>query len=86
MSLPACSAAEAKRAFGSIPNDASDLFAGTSSNSASASAPMRRDRAEEPAQSLWSQPAEHNSLTGTAQLDPASDDDDSDLDVPDFLK
>jgi cell division protein FtsZ len=83
----ASSAAEAKRAFGSIPNDASDLFAGTSAGSAAAStaAPLRRDRAEEPIASLWSQPAEH-SITGTAQLDPASDDDDSDLDVPDFLK
>jgi cell division protein FtsZ len=84
----ASSAAEAKRAFGSIPNDASDLFAGTSAGSAAASAaaPLRRDRVEEPVASLWSQPAEHNSITGTAQLDPASDDDDSDLDVPDFLK
>ena len=81
----ASSAAEAKRAFGTIPNDASDLFAGTGSGSVAA-APTRRDRVDEPASALWSQPVEHNSLTGTAQLDPASDDDDSDLDVPDFLK
>ncbi|PPF86689.1 cell division protein FtsZ [Subtercola sp. Z020] len=89
--------AAAKRGF-SVPNDASDLFAGAGSASAvggganTGSTPVapqtRRDRADEQPQSSaasWAQAPEH-SLTGTAQLDPASDDDDSDLDVPDFLK
>jgi cell division protein FtsZ len=89
--------AAAKRGF-SVPNDASDLFsgAGSASNAGGSAntgstpvAPQtRRDRADEQPQSSaasWAQAPEH-SLTGTAQLDPASDDDDSDLDVPDFLK
>ncbi|MDF2442452.1 MAG: cell division protein FtsZ [Subtercola sp.] len=84
--------AAAKRGF-TVPNDASDLFAGAGAGSGSgsggaAAAPQtRRDRPEEPQASAasWAQNPEH-SLTGTAQLDPASDDDDSDLDVPDFLK
>ncbi|MEA9983904.1 MULTISPECIES: cell division protein FtsZ [Subtercola] len=76
----ASSSAESKKAFPAVPNDASDLFASSSA------APLRRDRAEEPpAAASWAQTPEH-SITGTAQLDPASDDDDSDLDVPDFLK
>ncbi|RFA21097.1 cell division protein FtsZ [Subtercola boreus] len=88
--------AASKRPFGSVPNDASDLFSGagvgssagsSGSNGAGAAPATRRDRADEPhsAAASWSQTPEH-SLTGTAQLDPASDDDDSDLDVPDFLK
>ncbi|RFA13326.1 cell division protein FtsZ [Subtercola boreus] len=86
--------AAAKRGF-TVPNDASDLFAGAGAGAGSGSGsagapaapPTRRDRAEEPQSSAasWAQNPEH-SLTGTAQLDPASDDDDSDLDVPDFLK
>ena len=71
-------AAEAKRAH-TVPNDASDLFA------RAGSAPLRRDRVDEPAAASWKQNTEH-SLTGTVALDPASDDDDLDLDVPDFLK
>ncbi|QWT23176.1 cell division protein FtsZ [Subtercola sp. PAMC28395] len=74
----ATSAAEAKRAL-TVPNDASDLFA------RAGSAPLRRDRVDEPAAASWKQNTEH-SLTGTVALDPASDDDDLDLDVPDFLK
>jgi cell division protein FtsZ len=42
--------------------------------------------AEEPAEKpSWSQTGEHH-LTGTVAFDPASEDDDTDLDVPDFLK
>ncbi|GAA0994576.1 cell division protein FtsZ [Subtercola frigoramans] len=74
----ATSGAEAKRAL-TVPNDASDLFA------RAGSAPLRRDRVDEPAAASWKQNTEH-SLTGTVALDPASDDDDLDLDVPDFLK
>ncbi|GAA2238213.1 cell division protein FtsZ [Herbiconiux moechotypicola] len=61
----------------------------------SATATLRRDhRAERqqeesqdsPATASWSTPAADLGLTGAVALDPASDDDDSDLDVPDFLK
>jgi cell division protein FtsZ len=47
-------------------------------------APVRH--AEEPAEApAWSQTGEHH-LTGAVAFDPASEDDDTDLDVPDFLK
>jgi len=55
-------------------------------SSGSSSASSRPVEAAPTAQApSWSHTAEH-SLTGTVALDPASDDDDADLDVPDFLK
>jgi cell division protein FtsZ len=58
-----------------------------------ATATLRREQKAEPAeeapapqQQSWSSPASDLGLTGTVALDPASEDDDADLDVPDFLK
>ncbi|MDO9395615.1 MAG: cell division protein FtsZ, partial [Herbiconiux sp.] len=58
-----------------------------------ATATLRRDQKPEPAEEpaapstqSWNTPAADLGLTGAVALDPASEDDDSDLDVPDFLK
>jgi cell division protein FtsZ len=61
---------------------------------ATATATLRREqkaepveeRAAQPQQQSWSSPASDLSLTGAVALDPASEDEDADLDVPDFLK
>jgi cell division protein FtsZ len=53
---------------------------------------QRSEQAAEPAaaapkqQSHWSTPSAELGLTSAVALDPASEDDDADLDVPDFLK
>ncbi|GLK18796.1 cell division protein FtsZ [Herbiconiux flava] len=59
-------------------------------------ATLRRDQRAEPAEEApaaapapaqhWSTPSADLGLTGAVALDPASEDDDADLDVPDFLK
>jgi cell division protein FtsZ len=58
-----------------------------------ATATLRREQKAEPAEEpaapqpqTWSAPASDLGLTGAVALDPASEDDDADLDVPDFLK
>jgi cell division protein FtsZ len=47
---------------------------------------QQEEAAQESKAAAWSTPAADLGLTGAVALDPASDDDDSDLDVPDFLK
>lgn len=69
-----------------VSTDARATLAEGSPAGAGQPGPLRRDRVEEPVLSgSFSQTAEHH-LAGTVTFDPVSNDDDDDLDVPDFLK
>ncbi|MCS5713301.1 cell division protein FtsZ [Herbiconiux sp. CPCC 205716] len=73
-----------------------DPFGRTGAGAAASTGGLRRDQRAEPVEESpaaapapaqhWSTPSADLGLTGAVALDPASEDDDADLDVPDFLK